>query len=114
MQHFFGDPSRELAAVLLEALDARPGAMVGLTEAPGEGPRLQDVLAAVPGVEKRFVHYLEVLGYNRPTKLMMARIARRPAGVMCTMFARLSAACCRVTSPSCSSWSRSLTRRFWL
>ncbi|HET7767650.1 MAG TPA: Lrp/AsnC ligand binding domain-containing protein [Chloroflexota bacterium] len=39
--------------------------------------RLQDVLAAVPGLEKRFVHYLEGQGYIRPTKLQKARIARR-------------------------------------
>ena len=43
VQHGFGDPSRDLAAVLLRALDAEPG-IVGLTEAPGEGPRLQDLL----------------------------------------------------------------------
>jgi hypothetical protein len=48
VQHGFGDPSRELAAVLLEALDAEPGAMVGLTEDPGTGPRLQDVLVDAP------------------------------------------------------------------
>lgn len=45
VQHNFGDPSRDAAAVLLKALDAEPGEMVGLTEAPGEGPRLQDLLA---------------------------------------------------------------------
>ncbi len=45
VQHGFGDPSRELAAVLLDALDAEPGAMVGLTEAPGEGPRLQELVS---------------------------------------------------------------------
>jgi hypothetical protein len=44
VQHGFGDPSRELAAVLLDALDAEPGEMVGLTEEPGDGPRLQDLL----------------------------------------------------------------------
>jgi hypothetical protein len=44
VQHGFGDPSRELAAVLLDALDAEPGAMVGLTETPGDGPRLQDLV----------------------------------------------------------------------
>lgn len=45
VQHNFGDPSRDLAAVLLAALEAEPGAgMVGLTSAPGEGPRLQDLL----------------------------------------------------------------------
>jgi hypothetical protein len=48
VQHGFGDPSRELAAVLLDALEADPGAMVGLTEAPGDGPRLQDLLADEP------------------------------------------------------------------
>ncbi|MCW2808664.1 MAG: motif protein [Marmoricola sp.] len=44
VQHAYGDPSRDLAAVLLKALDAEPGSMVGLTEAPGEGPRLQDLV----------------------------------------------------------------------
>ena len=45
VQHNFGDPSRDLAAVLLAALDAEPGTpMVGLTEPPGEGPRLQDLV----------------------------------------------------------------------
>jgi DNA-binding Lrp family transcriptional regulator len=39
--------------------------------------RLQDVLAAVPGVEKRFVHYLESQGYIHPRKLQKVRIARR-------------------------------------
>ena len=47
VQHGFGDPSRDLAAVLLDALRAEPG-MVGLTGDPGEGPRLQDVLADEP------------------------------------------------------------------
>ena len=48
VQHQFGDPSRELAAVLERALEADPGEMVGLTEAPGQGPRLQDLLADEP------------------------------------------------------------------
>ncbi len=49
VQHNFGDPSRDLAAVLLAALEAEPGtSMVGLTEAPGEGPRLQDLVADEP------------------------------------------------------------------
>jgi hypothetical protein len=45
VQHGFGDPSRDLAAVLLKALDAEPG-IVGLTDAPGEGPRLQDLVTS--------------------------------------------------------------------
>ncbi|MBM9458702.1 SEC-C domain-containing protein [Nocardioides sp. zg-536] len=49
VQHNFGDPSRDLAAVLLAALAEEPGAgMVGLTSPPGEGPRLQDLLADTP------------------------------------------------------------------
>jgi hypothetical protein len=48
VQHSFGDPSRDLAAVLTEALDAEPGSTVGLTEPPGEGPRLQDLVVDEP------------------------------------------------------------------
>jgi hypothetical protein len=48
VQHNFGDPSRDLGAVLEAALVAEPGGMVGLTEAPGEGPRLQDLLVDAP------------------------------------------------------------------
>lgn len=49
VQHAFGDPSRDLGAVLVEALAAEPGAgMVGLTSPPAPGPRLQDLLADGP------------------------------------------------------------------
>lgn len=44
VQHNFGDVSREVAAVLLKALAADESGIVGLTEAPGEGPRLQDII----------------------------------------------------------------------
>ncbi len=46
VRHQFGDPSRDLAAVLERALagDAGAGA-VGLTDPPGDGPRLQDLVA---------------------------------------------------------------------
>ncbi len=47
VQHAFGDPSRDLAAVLEAALEAEPG-LVGLTDAPGPGPRLQDLVADQP------------------------------------------------------------------
>ena len=43
VQHNFGDPSRDLAAVLEAALEAEPG-VVGLTEPPGSVPRLQDLV----------------------------------------------------------------------
>lgn len=43
VQHNFGDPARDLGAVLSAALEAGPG-VVGLTDPPGEGPRLQDLV----------------------------------------------------------------------
>ena len=49
VQHGFGDPSRDLAAVLLKALATEPGeGVVGLTDAPGDGPRLQDLVTDEP------------------------------------------------------------------
>ena len=48
VQHAYGDPSRDLAAVLARAFDAEPGSMVGLTADPGEGPRLQDLVTDEP------------------------------------------------------------------
>jgi hypothetical protein len=49
VQHGFGDPSRDLAAVLLKALAAPVGdGIVGLTDAPGDGPRLQDLVTDAP------------------------------------------------------------------
>ncbi|GAB3197964.1 DUF5926 family protein [Nocardioides hungaricus] len=44
VQHNFGDVSRDLGAVLVKALAADAG-IVGLTDPPGEGPRLQDLIA---------------------------------------------------------------------
>jgi hypothetical protein len=43
VQHNFGDPARDLGAVLVRALEADTG-IVGLTDPPGEGPRLQDLV----------------------------------------------------------------------
>lgn len=40
-----GDVSRDLAVALLSALEAEPGRTVAVPPLPGEGPRLQDVLA---------------------------------------------------------------------
>ena len=47
VQHQFGDPSRDLAAVLtraLEVADEGGTGIVGLTETPGPGPRMQDLV----------------------------------------------------------------------
>ena len=48
VQHNFGDPSRDLGAVLAAALDADEPGVVGLTDPPGDGPRLQDLVADEP------------------------------------------------------------------
>ncbi|CAM3175631.1 DUF5926 domain-containing protein [Nocardioides dubius] len=47
VQHNFGDPGRDLGAVLLKALESEAG-IVGLTEAPGEGPRFTDLVVDEP------------------------------------------------------------------
>ncbi|UFU08305.1 DUF5926 family protein [Ruania halotolerans] len=39
-----GDPSRDVAAALLQVLDSEPGTSLTHLELPGPGPRLQDVL----------------------------------------------------------------------
>jgi hypothetical protein len=44
VQHNFGDPSRDLGAVLQLAIDADEPGVIGLTAAPGDGPRLQDLV----------------------------------------------------------------------
>ena len=43
-----GDVSRDVAVALLRALETEPGATVSVPALPGEGPRLQDVLADGP------------------------------------------------------------------
>jgi hypothetical protein len=48
VQHGYGDPSRDLAAVLQKAVAAEPQSMVGLAEPPGEGSRLQDLVTDGP------------------------------------------------------------------
>jgi len=44
VQHNYGDTSRDLAAALLQALEAEPGIQVAMTADPGPGPRLQDLV----------------------------------------------------------------------
>jgi hypothetical protein len=45
VQHQYGDPARDLGAVLEAALATEEPGIVGLTSAPGEGPRLQDLIS---------------------------------------------------------------------
>jgi uncharacterized protein DUF5926/SEC-C motif-containing protein len=48
VRHAFGDPSRDLGAVLERALATDEPGVVGLVDAPGPGPRLQDLVADEP------------------------------------------------------------------
>jgi hypothetical protein len=48
VRHAFGDPSRDLGAVLETALATDEPGVVGLVDAPGPGPRLQDLVADEP------------------------------------------------------------------
>ena len=43
--HQYGDPARDLGAVLEAAIATEHSGIVGLTSAPGEGPRLQDLIS---------------------------------------------------------------------
>lgn len=45
VQHAYGDPARDLGAVLEAALATEEAGIVGLTKAPGAGPRLQDLIS---------------------------------------------------------------------
>ena len=91
VQHAYGDPSRELAAVLLEALDAEAGSTVGLATAPGEGPRLQDLVADEPlavTVHDDFTFW--VADVDDPTGAVAASLER--ANSVARPTARLTAA----------------------
>jgi hypothetical protein len=48
VRHSFGDPSRDLAAVLEKALAADEPGIVGLVDPPGLGPRFQDLVGGDP------------------------------------------------------------------
>ncbi len=51
VQHSYGDPARDLGAVLVAALaaaEAGESGVVGLMSAPGDGPRIQDLVTDEP------------------------------------------------------------------
>lgn len=48
VRHSFGDPSRDLAAVLEKALSTEEPGVVGLVDPPGAGVRLQDLVVDEP------------------------------------------------------------------
>lgn len=81
-----GDPSRDLADALLQALDAAPGTSVVPTGDPGPGPRLQDLLSAEPlqvTVHEGFAHWVE--GADDPSGEVAAAVERAEASVVPTV-----------------------------
>lgn len=81
-----GDPSRDLAAALLQALETAPGSPVLLVAAPGTGPRLQDVLAPAPlqvTVHDGFEHWVQ--GAVDPTGEVAASMERANASIVPTV-----------------------------
>ena len=68
VQHNFGDPARDLGAVLLKALESEEG-VVGLTDPPCEGPRLQDLVEDSPldiTVHEGFGYWVDDLADQGP------------------------------------------------
>ncbi len=81
-----GDPSRDVAAALLVALDAPPGRPVELAGDPGPGPRLQDVLhpeAVDVTVHEGFEHWVD--GAPDPSGEVAASLERANASVVPTV-----------------------------
>ena len=84
-----GDASRDVAAALLEALEADPGTIVRAGALPGPGPRLQDVLDPSAPLQVRvrdgFEFWIEgVVGDNRDPEVA-ASLERANAGVVPTV-----------------------------
>lgn len=99
-----GDPSRDVAAALLEALAAEPGTPVPAGELPGPGPRLQDVLDLgtpfEPRVHAGFDFWLE--GVEDITAAVRDSMERANASVIPTV---------RLTSVEAAYWCRIGERR---
>ncbi len=64
VEHNFGDPSRDLGAVLTAALEQSEPGIVGLPDDPGAGPRLQDLVVDEPLDDHR-PRGLRLLGRRR-------------------------------------------------
>ncbi len=81
--HNFGDPARDLGAALQLALDAEEPGVIGLTDPPGEGPRLQD-LVSDDSARRHRARRLRLLdrrrrGQGRPRRRARAgQLLRRP------------------------------------
>ena len=93
-----GDPSRELAEALLQALEADPGTSVVPPGDPGPGPRLQDLLAPEAldvTVHSGFAHWREDADAADPE--LAAAVERAEASVVPTV---------RLSSVPAAYWCR--------
>ncbi|MDM7830291.1 DUF5926 family protein [Cellulomonas edaphi] len=105
-----GDASRDLAAALLEAIDAEPGTAIELTGLPEPGPRLQDVLdLSVPfevTVRDTFAYWLAP-DVER-TEDLAAAIEEADAGIIDTrkLAAADSAYWCRMGAREFLRWAQ--------
>jgi Family of unknown function (DUF5926)/SEC-C motif len=82
VRHAFGDPSRDLGAVLEKALSAGEPGVVGLVEPPGPGPRLQDLMADEPlhvSVHADFAWWLGDVEHDEATTDALAQANRAVA-----------------------------------
>ncbi|MCW2668588.1 MAG: hypothetical protein JWO27_485 [Frankiales bacterium] len=93
-----GDASRDLAAVLEQVMTSAPGASVVMTDLPGPGPRLQDLLtdtALQVSVHDGFDFWVE--GADDPDGEVAASMERANASVVPTQ---------RLTSVQSGYWCR--------
>ncbi|WP_203337567.1 DUF5926 family protein [Nocardioides limicola] len=102
VQHNYGDPARDLGAVLVKALAAEVGP-VGLTEAPAaDAPRIQDLVAA----DHLQVSVLDSFGYwiddlTDPPAAVVAAIEQADASITPTV---------RLTGVTAAYWADVSTR----
>jgi hypothetical protein len=95
-----GDVSREMAATLLEALDADPGTPITTRILPGDGPRLQDLLSDSPlEVEVRdgFRFWVDGSDDEPADPEIAASMERADAAILPTV---------RMTSAAAAYWCR--------
>ncbi len=102
-----GDVSRDVAVAVLNALQTEPGATVPVPALPGEGPRLQDILADGPleiTVHDGFEYWLDAQQADDPG--VKASLERANASIYPTV--RMSAAhaayWCRVPEKAHVRW----------
>ncbi|MCW2737139.1 DUF5926 family protein [Nocardioides sp.] len=97
VQHSYGNPARDLGAVLEAALASEEPGIVGLPNAPGEGPSLQDLITDTSldiTVHKGFEYWIDDIPERDAS--MEAALEQANGGVMPTV---------RLTSVEAAYWT---------